>query len=40
LRKAGIKFKKGEEIELIDTRTGKVDLSHPPDEIKFDVDEQ
>ena len=39
LSKAGIKFKKGEEIELIDTRTGKIDLAHTPDEIKFDVDE-
>lgn len=39
LSKAGIKFKKGEEIELIDTRTGKVDLAHTPDEIKFEVDE-
>ena len=39
LSKAGIKFKKGEEIELINTRTGKVDLAHTPDEIKFEVDE-
>ena len=39
LSKAGIKFKKGEEIQVMDTRTGKVDLAHVPDEIKFDVDE-
>jgi type I restriction enzyme R subunit len=39
LSQAGIKFKKGEQIELIDTRTGKVDLAHTPDEIKFEVDE-
>lgn len=39
LSRAGIKFKKGEIVELIDTRTGKVDLAHIPDEIKFDVDE-
>jgi type I restriction enzyme R subunit len=39
LSQAGIKFKKGEEIEVIDTRTGKVDLAHTPDEIKFEVDE-
>jgi type I restriction enzyme R subunit len=36
---AGIKFKKGEKIELVDSRTGKLDLSHAPDEIKFEVDE-
>ena len=28
LSQAGIKFKKGEEVELIDTRTGKIDLAH------------
>jgi type I restriction enzyme R subunit len=39
LSQAGIKFKKGEEVELIDTRTGKIDLAHTPDEIKFEVDE-
>ena len=39
LSQAGIKFKKGERVELIDTRTGKVDLAHTPDEIKFEVDE-
>jgi type I restriction enzyme R subunit len=39
LSQAGIKFKKGERVELLDTRTGKVDLAHTPDEIKFDVDE-
>src|SRR5947208_3308204 len=39
LSQAGIKFKKGEELQIIDTRTGKVDLTHAPDEIKFDVEE-
>ncbi len=39
LSQAGIKFKKGEQVELIDTRTGKVDLAHAPDEITFEVDE-
>src|SRR5208283_4630189 len=38
LSQAGIKFKKGEEVELIDTRTGKIDLAHVPDEIKFEVE--
>ena len=39
LSQAGIKFKKGEQVELIDTKTGTIDLTHAPDEIKFDVDE-
>jgi type I restriction enzyme R subunit len=39
LSQAGIKFKKGEKVELIDSRTGKIDLAHTPDEIKFEVDE-
>ena len=39
LRKAGIKFQKGEEIELIDPRTGTIDLATTPDEIRFDVEE-
>lgn len=39
LSKAGIKFRKGEKVELIDPRTGKIDLAHAPDEIKFEVDD-
>jgi type I restriction enzyme R subunit len=39
LSKAGIKFTKGEEIELIDPKTGTIDLATAPDEIRFDVDE-
>lgn len=39
LSKAGIKFKKGEEIELINPRTGAIDLTTTPDEIRFEVDE-
>lgn len=39
LSQAGIKFRKGEQVEVIDTRTGKIDLAHTPDEIKFEVDE-
>lgn len=39
LSHAGIKFKRNEVVELIDTRTGKIDLSRTPDEIKFEVDE-
>lgn len=38
LSQAGIKFQKGEEIELIDSRTGQIDLAKTPDEIQFDVE--
>ncbi|MHB0704106.1 type I restriction-modification system endonuclease [Roseomonas mucosa] len=38
LAQAGIKFQKGEKIELLDTRTGQIDLTHTPDELKFDVE--
>jgi type I restriction enzyme R subunit len=39
LAQAGIKFKAGEEVEILNTRTGEVDLAHTPDEINFDVDD-
>lgn len=39
LSQAGIKFAKDEQIEVLDPRTGSVDLAHTPDEIKFTVDE-
>jgi type I restriction enzyme R subunit len=39
LSQAGIKFAKGEQVEMIDPRSGKIDLAHLPDEIKFDVEE-
>ncbi len=38
-RQAGIKFAKDEQVELLDTRTGEIDLAHAPDEIRFEVDE-
>jgi type I restriction enzyme, R subunit len=38
LSQAGIKFKKGEQIELIDTKSGKIDLAHVPDELHFEVE--
>jgi type I restriction enzyme R subunit len=38
LSQAGIHFGKGEQIELLDTRTGQIDLSHVPDQIDFEVD--
>lgn len=39
LSKAGIKFKKGEHVELIDPQTGNIDLATMPDEIRFEVDD-
>lgn len=38
LARAGIKFEKDEELELLNTRTGEVDLAHAPDEIRFEVE--
>jgi type I restriction enzyme R subunit len=38
LAQAGIRFKAGEQIEILDTRTGKIDLTHTPDEISFEVE--
>lgn len=38
LSQAGIAFKKGESVELIDTRTGAIDLAQMPDDIQFDVE--
>jgi type I restriction enzyme, R subunit len=35
---SGIVFKAGDQLELFDTKTGKVDLTHAPDELKFDVE--
>lgn len=39
LAKAGIHFKRNEAVELLDTRTGQIDLVHTPDEIGFQVEE-
>jgi len=38
LAQAGIHFARGEEVQLLDTKTGQVDLAHAPDEIAFDVE--
>jgi type I restriction enzyme R subunit len=38
LSRAGIAFKKGDSIELIDTRTGAIDLAHLPDDIQFEIE--
>jgi type I restriction enzyme R subunit len=39
LAQSGIHFQKGESVELVDTQTGKVDLSVLPDAIGFEVDQ-
>lgn len=38
LSQAGIVFQAGEEIELLDTHTGQLDLTRVPDEVRFEVD--
>ena len=39
LAQSGIRFKRGDEVKLIDTRTGAVDLALLPDDVQFDVEE-
>src|SRR3954451_14850360 len=39
LTRSGIAFSKDEELEVLNTRTGEVDLTHAPDEIRFEVDQ-
>lgn len=39
LTRAGIVFEKDEKLELLNTRTGEIDLAHAPDEIRFDVEQ-
>ncbi|MER8803069.1 type I restriction-modification system endonuclease [Mesorhizobium sp. M0998] len=39
LARAGIKFEKDEQLDLLNTLTGEVDLAHAPDEIRFEVDQ-
>jgi type I restriction enzyme R subunit len=34
----GITFVKGERVELLDTKTGAIDLTHMPDALSFEVD--
>lgn len=38
LAQAGIHFERDEEVEVLDPRTGQVDLVHAPDEIAFQVE--
>lgn len=39
LARAGIEFHKDEEVELLNTKTGEIDLAHAPDEIHFEVEQ-
>ncbi|RWI18628.1 MAG: type I restriction-modification system endonuclease [Mesorhizobium sp.] len=39
LAQAGIKFERGDEVEVINPLTGQIDLTHAPDEITFQVEE-
>jgi type I restriction enzyme R subunit len=39
LARTGIVFEKDEQLSLLNTRTGEVDLAHAPDEIRFEVDQ-
>ena len=38
LAKSGIHFAKGAQVELLDTKTGQIDLAHAPDGIAFEVE--
>ena len=39
LARAGIAFEKDEQVDLLNTRTGEIDLAHAPDEIRFEVEQ-
>lgn len=39
LSEGGITFKKDEQLEIFDTKTGTIDLTHAPDELHYDVEE-
>lgn len=39
LARAGIKFEKDEQLDLLNTQTGEIDLAHAPDEIHFEVEQ-
>jgi type I restriction enzyme R subunit len=38
LSEGGITFKAGDQLELFDTTTGKIDLTHAPDELHYEVE--
>ena len=39
LARAGIMFEKDEQLDLLNTQTGEIDLAHAPDEIRFEVEQ-
>jgi type I restriction enzyme R subunit len=39
LARAGIVFEKDEQLDLLNTKTGEINLAHAPDEIRFEVDQ-
>ena len=39
LARAGIIFEKDEQLDLLNTETGEIDLAHAPDEIRFEVEQ-
>ncbi|KYK46109.1 restriction endonuclease subunit R [Bradyrhizobium liaoningense] len=39
LARTGIVFEKGEQVDVLNTRTGEVNLTHTPDEIRFEVEQ-
>lgn len=39
LARSGIVFEKDQQLDLLNTRTGEIDLAHAPDEIRFDVEQ-
>ncbi|TPL81893.1 type I restriction-modification system endonuclease [Mesorhizobium sp. B2-3-12] len=39
LARAGIRFAKDEQLDLLNTQTGEIDLAHAPDDIRFEVDQ-
>ncbi|NEV61602.1 type I restriction-modification system endonuclease [Thiorhodococcus minor] len=38
LAKNGIHFARGEQLQLLDTKTGQIDLAHAPDAVDFEVE--
>jgi type I restriction enzyme R subunit len=39
LARAGIVFEKDKQLDLLNTRTGEINLAHTPDEIRFEVEQ-
>jgi len=39
LARAGIVFEKDKQLDLLNTKTGEVNLAHAPDEIRFEVEQ-